>query len=295
MRSSAAIGVASAAIGVFTAFCITASTAAPISLEDDLGRKVELAAPAKRIVTLAPFLTELVYTVGAGDRIVGVSAFSDYPREARGRPVVSSAAGFDVERIAALNPDLVLAWQDSARPQDIERLTRMGAAVFVARSRTLRDPPRNLAAIGMLTAVEVSRPVTAYVLKLQEVRRRYRDRPALRAFLEVWHQPLTTIAGRHFMNEALEICGARNVFEDLEGVAPHVSWEELYRRDPQVVVGASSAATRDEFRANWRSRDTLEAVRQGRLVWVQADRIQRLTARTPDGVAELCEAIDRVR
>ena len=119
--------------------------------------------------------------------------------------------------------------------------------------------------------------------------RAYAGKPKLTALLEIWNRPLTTIAGRHFMNEALEICGAENVFQDLHGVAPEVAWEEVYRRDPEIVVGASSAASPEEFRANWRERPTLKAV------FVQADRIQRLTARTPDGIADLCEAIARVR
>ncbi|HEY4998699.1 MAG TPA: ABC transporter substrate-binding protein, partial [Usitatibacter sp.] len=91
----------------FAAFCITASAAASISLKDDLGRPVELEQPARRIVTLAPFLTELAFSAGAGDRVVGVSAYSDYPPEARKLPQVSTAAGFSLESIAALEPDLV--------------------------------------------------------------------------------------------------------------------------------------------------------------------------------------------
>ncbi|MGZ5084596.1 MAG: cobalamin-binding protein, partial [Usitatibacter sp.] len=85
---------ASAFIGAFTALCVTSSAAASISITDDLGRRVELKEPARRIVALAPFLTELVYTAGAGERIVGVSAYSDYPPEAAKLPQVSSAAGF---------------------------------------------------------------------------------------------------------------------------------------------------------------------------------------------------------
>ena len=292
---SAFICAQSAFICVFTAFWITASTAAEISLRDDLERPVTLKEPAQRIVTLAPFLTELVYTAGAGERVVGVSAFSDYPPEAGKLPQVSTAAGFSIERIAALRPDLVLVWQDSVRPEDIERITRFGAAVFVAHARNLEDVPRLLRAIGRLTGRDVAAAIGDYERKLARLRRENAGRPRVSAFLEIWNRPLTTIAGRHFMNEALEICGATNVFKDLDGVAPVVSWEEVYQRDPAVIVGASSAANAEDFRANWRIRDTLSAVKADRLVFVDADRIQRLTARTPDGIAALCEGIERVR
>ena len=277
------------------AFLSTSSNAASISQKDDLDRVVELKQPAQRIVTLAPSLTELAFSVGAGGRVVGVSAYSDYPPQARTLPQVSTAAGFSLEQIAALKPDLVLAWRDSVRREDIERIAGFGTAVFVAQSRNFEDVPRLLRAIGVLTGLDGAAPATRYEAKLAKVRRDYAGKRGLTALLEIWNRPLTTIAGRHFMNEALEICGARNVFHDLDGIAPVVPWEEVYRRDPEIVVGASSAATEAEFRANWRQRPTLAAVKSARLVFVDADRIQRLTARTPDGIAALCEAIARVR
>src|SRR5258706_5022094 len=293
MRSSSAfIGVASADIGVLA---LGPAAAAEISLHDDLDRAIVLKQPAKRIVTLAPFLTELVFTAGAGERVVGVSAYSDYPPEAKKLPQVGTAVGVALEQIAALAPDLVLAWRDSVRVEDIERLTRLGATVYVAQSRNFEDVPRNLVAIGELTGRDVSGAIVEYERRLAKLRRDNAGKRIVTAFLEIWNRPLTTIAGRHFINEALEICGARNVFQDLDGVAPVVSWEAVYLRDPQVIVGMSSAANDAEFRANWKSRTALSAVKGGRLVFVDADRIQRLTARTPDGVAALCDGIDRYR
>jgi len=270
----------SAFICGFIAFFLSAPVAAEIIVKDDLGRAVEMTAPAKRIVTLAPFLTELVYTAGAGDRIVGVSAYSDYPPQAKKLPQVSSAAGWSIEQIAALKPDLVLAWRDNMRVDDVARLSVFGIAVYVADSRNFDDVPRTLAAIGALTGRDTAR---------------YAGKPRASALLEIWHSPLTTIAGHHFMNEALEICGARNVFADLPGVAPVVSWEEVLVRDPDVIVGISSASSEATFRASWSERAGLRAVAQGHLVYADADRLQRLTARTPDGVEALCSSIDRVR
>jgi iron complex transport system substrate-binding protein len=292
---SAFIGVGSAVIGAFTALCITSSAAAEISLIDDLGRKVELKQPAQRIVTLAPFLTELAYSAGVGARVVGVSAYSDYPPEAKTLPQVASAAGTSIESIAALKPDLVLAWKDSIRVEDVERIARLGPRVYVAQARTLADVPRLLGAIGTLAGVDTKAAAEAFEAKLARVKAAYAGRPEVGVFLEIWDHPLTTISGRHFMNEALAACRARNVFADLPGVAPEVSWEELYARDPPVIVGVGSAATPVEFRAQWQARATLSAVKSGRLVYVPPDRLQRPTARTPDGIAELCAALDAVR
>ena len=276
-------------------FCTSFPAAAEISLKDDLGRTVEMKEPARRIVTLAPALTELVFTAGGGDRVVGASAYSDYPPEAKKLPQVSSAMSWSLEEIASLKPDLVLAWHDNMRTEDVSRLSAFGIAVYVAESRNFDDVPRTLQAIGTLLGRDTSPAIRAYRDKLERLRAQYAGKPQVTALLEIWHNPLTTIAGHHFMNEALEICGARNVFADLSGVAPIVSWEEVFFRDPDVIVGISSAASEKEFRASWKERPTLRAVSQDHLVYADADRLQRLTARTPDGVASLCAAIDRVR
>src|SRR6185437_11386570 len=277
------------------AFWLTSSVAAQISVKDDLGREVELQHPARRIVTLAPFLTELAFSIGAGDRVVGASAFSDYPPAAKRLPRVASAAGLSLEALAALHPDLVLAWKDSIRPEEVQRIARLGPAVFVAAARTLEDVPRLLPELGALTGLETRPQAAAYEGKLERLRSAYAGRRVLPVFLEIWCRPLTTISGRHFMNEALSICGARNVFADLPGVAPEVSLESLYARDPAVIVGIGSAPTEAAFRASWQAYRALAAVREGRLVFVNPDRLQRTTLRTPDGIADLCTKLDRAR
>ena len=282
-------------IGSVLALLSTLSIAAPITLQDDAGRNVALMEPVKRIVTLAPFLTELTFAAGAGNRVVGVSAYSDYPAEAKRLPVVSSAAGLSIESLAALRPDLVVVWRDSFRMEDIGRIEGFGAAVYVAYGRRLDDVPRLLRVIGTATALDVTAQVSAFEREVTALRAAYSAKPRIDAFLEIWHRPLTTISGGHFMNDAIEMCGGRNVFKDLSGVAPQVSWEEVYARDPFVVVGTGSAANEAEFRANWSERGTLSAVRAGRLVWADADTLQRPTTRTPQGIRRLCEALDRAR
>lgn len=292
---SAFIRAPSAFICVFTAFCITSSGAAPISLTDDLGRTVELKAPAQRIVTLAPFLTELAFAAGAGAQVVGVSAYSDFPPEAKRLPQVASAAGFSMEQIAALHPDLALVWKDSFRPEDVERIARFGAVVYVAQARRLEEVPRVLEAIGRLSGHDTAPLAAHYESELARLRGEYASRRRLDAFVEIWHRPLQTVSGHHFINDALEICGARNIFEDLPGVAPNISWEAVYSRDPEVVIGAGSAGDRAQFEANWRERPTLAAVRNARLIYVDPDKIERPSLRIVEGVAELCAALDRAR
>ena len=282
-----------AALAATALHAVSASGA--IAVRDDAGREVRLEAAARRVVTLAPFLTEIAYEVGAGARLVAVSEHSDWPPAARALPQVGNAFTFSLERIAALHPDLVLVWKDSVRTGDIARLEGLGARVFVVEARTLEDVPRALESVARLTGGDAADAVRDYRAKLDRLRAAHAGLAPMPVLLEIWHQPLTTVGGRHFMNEALATCGARNAFDDLPGVAPVVPWEEVYRRDPRAIVAVSEGVTRDEFVASWRARPTLSAVKSGRLVFVAPDRLQRQSARLADGVGELCAALDRVR
>lgn len=274
---------------------LTPAHAQRVEVADDLGRKLELKAPARRIVTLAPFLTELAYSAGAGGKLVGASAYSDYPPEAKGLPQVASAAGPEIESLAALAPDLVLAWQDSIRSVDVERMEKLGIAVFVARAKRLDDPPRLAESIARLAGTSATAAVRAYREALRLAGSGFAGRKPVRLFVEIWHRPLTTIGGTHWINEALALCGAENVFADLGAVAPVVSWEELYRREPRAILGAGSVGGEAAFRANWRERGALGAVREGRLAYVDADTLHRPTLRLADGVERLCAAVERFR
>ncbi len=282
--------IAAAALAFFAA-----TAAAEIVVRDDLGRTVRLARPAQRIVTLAPFLTELAFSAGAGPRVVGVSAHSDFPAEARSLPQVASAVALSVESVAALRPDLVLAWQDSIRAEDVERLAPFGIVVFVAQARRLDDVPRLLDVIGRLAGRDVSGVAREYRAALARLRREHEHAQRIPVLLEVWHRPLTTIAGAHWMNEALALCGADNAFSDLPGVAPVIPWEQVYARDPSAIVGAGSAASAAAFAANWSERASLGAVKRSRMVFVDADTIQRPTLRLALGVGQLCAGLDRLR
>ena len=274
---------------------IACSAHAEIRLVDDAGRTVTLAAPAARIVTLAPFLTELAFSAGLGEAIVAVSEHSDFPPAARNRPAVSSAMGVSIEAVAALKPDLVFAWQDAIRPADVERFAALGIPVFVTQARRLDDVPRLLEIIGRLGGRTTAHLADDYRTRLGQLRQSHAALPRIPVLVEIWHQPLTTLAGPHWINEAITLCGASNAFSDLPGIAPTISWELVLARQPRAIVGAGSAPREADFRAAWSDRTALEAVRAGRLVFIDGDLIQRPTLRLADGVERLCAGIDRVR
>jgi iron complex transport system substrate-binding protein len=271
------------------------AAAAQVSIRDDLNRPVFVRSKPQRIVTLAPFLTELVYAAGAGDQVVGVSKLSDFPPDARKVSQVGTGAEFSLPQLATFKPDLVLAWRDGIRKEEVERISAFGATVFTASARSLDDVPRLLKAIGLLTGNDVTAVVAEYEAKIERLKFENATKRRVSAFLELWNRPLTTISGTHFMTEALDICRADNVFRDLPGSAPQITMDELYEKDPYVIVGAGSATNIDEFRSNWNVRQGLNAVKDNRLIFVDTDTFQRPTPRTPEAIAQLCLSIDSVR
>ncbi len=268
----------------------------PIVLKDGLGRLVSLASPAARVVTLAPSITEAAFSVGSGARVVGVSAWSDWPQSASGLPVVASAAGIEWEGLARLAPDLVIAWEDGFRPSDVARIEALGARVFVARSRSLGDIVPLLEAVALLTGGDSGAPVHAFRQSLEALRARQAGLPRLRVFLEVSHRPLLTAGRGHFLTEALSVCGADNVFGDRSEPAPSVSWEELFARNPEAIVGTGALAQGEAvFRAAWRPRSALAAVQRGKLAYVASAALGRPSPRVVEGIESLCVAIDALR
>jgi iron complex transport system substrate-binding protein len=277
------------------ALAFSSASHAQLSVRDDLNRTLIVKKTATRIVTLAPFLTEIVFAAGAGDLAVGVDDLSDYPAKAVSLPRIPTGANLALERIAKLRPDLILAWRDGIRREDVDRLTAAGATVYVAVARELEDIPRLMRVVGHLTGRNPTRAIGEFEGRLAQLRRENAFKVKMPTFIEIWNRPLTTVSGNHFLSEAIEICRGENVFAELRASAPKVTWEQVQSKNPMVIVGAGSASSLHEFRANWQLRQTMAAVRDERLLFVTDDKISRLTPRTPEGIAKLCAELDNVR
>ena len=266
-------------------------------LVDDRGRPVE-ASPAHRIVVLAPNLTELAFAAGAGGRIVAVSAYSDYPPQARVLPRVGDALRLDAERILLLKPDLVLAWKSGNRTVDLELLDRLGLRVFALELARLDDVPRALRTIGALadSADEAERAAATFESEAARLGARYGARPPVTVFYQIWHEPPVTVNGEHMISDAIRLCGGRNVFAALPTLTPTVSLEAVLAADPQaVVVSVSDPAEAAQATRELRRFASLPAVKRGRVFAIHPDLIQRQTPRILEGVRQLCEALESVR
>lgn len=283
---------------------IAQAHAASPDVQDDRGRRLRLAAPATRIISLSPHLTEIAFAAGVGVRLIAVSEYSDYPPEARRLPRVGDGARVDIERILTLKPDLVLAWKSGNQAGDIARLERLGIPVWVSEPSRLADISRLLRDVAILAgdAAAGERVAGDFERALENLRRRSRGnssgdsstREPLRVFYEIWHQPLLTVNGAHMISDAISLCGGKNVFADVPVLTPAVSLEAVLAARPEIVLGGGSSGGETDFVSRWR-RAPIAALRGMPLSYIDPDRIQRQSPRILDGIGAICARIGAAR
>jgi iron complex transport system substrate-binding protein len=276
---------------------VIAVPAQAITVQDFSGREVTLDQPAKRIVALAPHIVENLYSAGAGDKLVGVVSYSDFPDEAKNVPEVGTYNAFSLEQVLALNPDLVVMWGSGNGMQTLSTFEALGIPVYVSELRQLSDVPksiRNLSQLAGTPAIgeaEASRIET----ELNALHRRYGEKRSLSVLYQIWNDPLQTVNGEHLISEIIALCGGHNVFGDASSLAPRVSIESVLLRDPDAIVASGMGEARPEWLDQWRAYPSLTAVADEALFFVNPDHLQRPSARIVLGARSLCQQLDQIR
>ncbi len=252
---------------------------------------------AKRVVTLSPHLAELVYAVGAGDTLVGVSAYSDYPEAVRTLPQVGDAFMVDQEQLALLRPDLILAWYSGTPAATVEKLRNQGFVVERIRTRSLVDVAEAIETIGRLTGrISSARKVrNRFESELAGLRAPDDGQAPIRVFYQISQRPLYTVNGTHYASELIERCGGRNIFDELGELAPMVSEESVLARDPEVIVTGGSEDAAAQLFSDWRRWHRLSATRLNNYVVVNADLLGRPSDRLALAGAEICDRLAEAR
>jgi len=251
------------------------------------------AGPAEpRFISLAPHLTELAYASGIGDRLVGVVEWSDYPEAARQLPRIGDAFRFDLEAILRLGTSDALAWQDGTPQAAIDALERLGIEVHSIRTRSLIEIGAALRQIGDLGG-KAQRGADAE----QEFRTRLEAFPRhsdaqhepapIRLLYQVSDRPLFTLGGRHVINDVLGLCGAVNVFDDIDAAALTIDFEAALARAPLAIVAGSPESDPGALRA-WQASSSTPAARCGHLLAVDPELLVRPTPRILEGAVRLC-------
>lgn len=270
---------------------------AEVSVLDDLGARVTLVQPAKRILSLSPHTTEMLFAIGAGHRVVGVVDYSDFPPEANRIPNVGSSSSLDFERILSLRPDLVVVWASGTPRVTQEKLRKLGLTLFASEPRRLEQIASALERLSQLTATEPegARAAGIFRERVAGLAAKFSQRPPVSLFYQLWDRPLTTVAGDQLLGEVFTLCGGRNVFGQIKSLAPQLDIEAVLAANPQLIVAAGTPEQSAAWLDSWRRWPTLQAVRSGNLYSVDADLTQRQGPRVVQGAEQLCERLEQVR
>lgn len=270
---------------------------AAVQVQDDRGRGVALAAPARRAITLAPHATELVYAAGAGAYLVGTVRGSDYPPAARALPVIGDGTQPDAERVAAARPDLLIGWQPSAAEPLTRVMDKLGVPVFYSDPPTLAAIPGAVERMGVLFGTEREARAAAQDLRarLDALKARYASRRPVRVFVQAGLDPIFTLNDASIVSDALRLCGGVNVFGQASIVAPQVSLEGVLAARPEAVLaGVSRPQDTQRNLAAWQAMG-LPAARQGHVYGIDADALFRPGPRLIDAAEAICADLDRLR
>ncbi len=267
-----------------------------IEVTDEVGRRISVSLPVRRIVSLAPNLTETIYALGAEDRLVGVTDYCDYPPEARQKARVGGAVNPSIEQIVALKPDLVLAQAVSMnRRETVDALERLGIPVYSANSNSVEGILASTRHIAeLIGASERSAELLKNLrARLDEMKRRLDGRPARRVLFVVWIDPLVTVGRQTFIADALRLAGAESVAETDQDW-PRFSLEEVVRLQPEFLIFADSHSetvrtTVEDLstRPGWRGLDAL----RNRRIAIISDAINRPAPRLIEALEELARQL----
>jgi len=266
-----------------------------LEVTDDSGKHITLNGPATRIVSLAPHVTEQLYAIGAGEKIVGAVDYSDYPEAAKALPRVGGYSRLDLERIVALRPDLVVGWESGNSAQQLERLEGLGITLYRSEPRHLEEIASGMERLGLLTGNETTAKEEArkFRRRVAALRNSAQGRSPKSLFYQIWNRPLMTVNGDHLINEVITLCGGRNIFAGLPVLTPKVSEEAVIAADPEVIIASGMGTERPEWLEDWRKWPQLRAVKSNALYSIDPNIIQRATPRVLDGAEVMCRFIGR--
>lgn len=265
---------------------------AEITVVDDIGHAIKLNQPAKRIVSLSPGITELLFAAGGGANVKGVVSYSDFPEAAKKLPQVGSYNAVDIEKILSLNPDLVVAWKSGNPPLQISKLKKLGLNVFTSEPRNFDNIPDTLVRFGKLMNTESSANKAASDFQdgLSQLTQKYsKDKTKPKSvYIQIWNKPIMTINGEHLISKIFAFCNGHNIFHDVPQLTLNLDVETILQKNPDVIFVTRDGDLGEQWLSQWRKWDFLKAVESKELFAVNPDHLVRHTPRILKGIEQVC-------
>lgn len=246
------------------------------------------------IIALSPHIVEMLYDIGAGEQIIGTTTFADYPKQAKNIPIVGNYLRLQIEKIITLQPDYIIAWRNASPSDDLARLEQLGFNIIDSQPNSFEDIAKEMRQFGQLTGHEELAEIKALELltELETITNQYQDKTPITVFYELWPRPLTTVAKGSWPQQFLDICKAKNPFEQAEAPYPQINIEKVLLTPIQLIIQPLSINQPDKEAFNWQDWSVIPAVANKRIIQPNADTMHRMTMRSLKELKKLCASID---
>ena len=290
---SAGQNIAQAVVLVTLIFAVTCASdaSAEIRVIDDLGEEIVLLKPARRVISLAPHITELIYSLGAEKQIVGTVKYSDYPPKASTLPRIGDAFSLNIESVLALKPDLIIAWHTGGNNRPIERLRSLGLPVYTNEAKSLAGIGEAIIDIAALLGKNERGFALQqeFVTALENSRVVKKSSPVI--FFQISDQELYTVSSEHLIGQAINHCGGKNLFSDISPNVSQVNQEMILANQPDVIVVTQRPGSESAWVKTWRGFTGT----QYQVDTIDPDLISRPSLRMLDGIKAICEIVNGAR
>lgn len=267
---------------------------AEISIVDDLNRRVVLSAPAQRIISLAPSITETLFALGAGDDVIGVTDFCNYPPEAQKKHRVGGITNPSIETIIGLKPDLIILSMEGNVREDFRKLLDLGVPLFVTNPRTLAGIHKSIDDLGVLTGKSNNAQRLVRAMTSREDSLRSLPQKHTHVLLIVSLQPLIVLGTKTFLAEMLNLAGGENIAGDSPSTYPTLSREVVVEQNPDVIIVTSNILQNvDELLELFPEWAGLNAIRNHQVYRIDPDIVSRPGPRVVDGLEALYNIIQQ--
>ncbi len=256
---------------------------------NDIDSRNDTASVNRKLITsisLAPHLTELVYSAGGGDNLLGVSAYSNYPEDALNKQIIGDAFHLNLELISELKPDVIFYWHNGTPLQTIEQLKSLGFNIENIDITYLADIPQAIQQIAGTLNTQPLAAVENFLPQLNQLKQQVHTKKS--TLIQISDQPIYTVSANHWMSEAIEACGLNNVFDDLSSLSAAVTLEAVVLKMPAVMVRLEPLQAENQL-ARW---SIIPAVANQHIAVLEADHFTRPTLRTLSAIKSLCEQVN---
>ena len=279
----------------FTGLFLWPAVCSSSTFSDSLGREIVLKKPPSRIVSLAPSLTEILYYLGLGDKVVGVTQFSNYPPEAASKPQIGNYTGLNVEKIIGLDPDLVLGTKDGNKPQVVRLLDHAGIPAYIVNPRNIEEIIKTMADIGRICGITEKAEKIAAELnqRVKKIQNHVKSLDTPLVFLQINIQPIMTVNRNTFHHDLIHLAGGKNIAADNSITYPRISIEEIFKLKPDIILISSMGkkVMFEQARQDWLQWKFIPAVINQRVNLIDSDLIDRPSPRIIDGLEKMARLI----